>query len=308
MIGSGQFVALPVFVTGGGGQIATELARAGHRKAIPVTVTTRSELDITSRDEIHQHISRLAPGIVVNAAAYTAVDRAESEPTAAFAANRDGPGHLAEACALRGIPLIHISTDYVFDGEKDGAYLEDDPLCPLGVYGASKAEGEAMVRERLDTHVILRTAWVYSAQGNNFVRTMLRLGAEREVLSIVADQRGCPTAAHDIADTVLAIAAALVSDRAGYGTYHYTGAGVTTWFEFAEEIFCLAEPSLGRRPKLSAITTTDHPTPAHRPRNSHLDCSKIEARFGISPRPWRESLARVIRELAAATPRRRASR
>jgi dTDP-4-dehydrorhamnose reductase len=237
------------------------------------------------------------PDLAINLAAYTAVDRAESEAEAAWAVNCTGAMHIAAGCADRGIPLVHLSTDYVFDGYKDGPYREDDPVNPLGVYGASKEAGERAVREALRRHIILRTSWVYGAFGQNFVKTMLRLGAERETLRVVADQHGCPTAAADIASALVALAQQVAAGEERWGTYHFAGAGATTWHGFAEAIFDLALPYRGRRPRVEPIATEQYPTPARRPRNSVLDCSKIADAFGIRPAPWRPALAAVIREL-----------
>jgi dTDP-4-dehydrorhamnose reductase len=251
-------------------------------------------------------MQRERPDMVINAAAYTAVDRAESEPDAAWAANCTGPARLAAACREAAIPLIHISTDYVFDGSKAGTYREDDPVNPLGVYGRSKEAGDRAIREALAEHVILRTAWVYSAHGHNFVKTMLRLAGERPVLRVVADQTGSPTSAADIAAAIAGVVRRLAAGGAQWGTYHFVGAGAVTWHGFAEAIFGLAAPWRGPPPRVEAITTADYPTPARRPANSVLDCRYIGEAFGITPRPWREALADVIRELygsdAGATP------
>jgi dTDP-4-dehydrorhamnose reductase len=236
-------------------------------------------------------MQRERPDMVINAAAYTAVDRAESEPDAAWAANCTGPAQLAAGCREAAIPLIHISTDYVFDGSKQGPYREDDPVNPLGVYGRSKEAGDRALREALAEHVILRTAWVYSAHGHNFVKTMLRLAGERPVLRVVADQTGSPTSAADI------VVRRLAAGEGRWGTFHFTGGGAVTWHGFAEAIFELAAPWRGPPPRVEAITTADYPTPARRPTNSVLDCRLIADAFGIVPRPWSEALAEVIREL-----------
>ena len=213
---------------------------------------------------------------VINAAAYTAVDRAESGSEAAFAVNREGPAHLADRCRKRGIPLIHVSTDYVFDGEKGKPYVEEDPIAPLGVYGKSKAAGEAEVRQRLPEHIIVRTAWLVGVHGHNFVKNMLRLGRERETLKVVSDQQGCPTFAADLADAILVMAKqAEIRKLVPWGTYHYCGRGETTWHGFAEAIFEIA----GQYEKfalknLLPISTAEYPTPVKRPANSVLDCTK----------------------------------
>jgi dTDP-4-dehydrorhamnose reductase len=289
---------MKLLVTGAGGQVGHELSRLAWPAGYAIAACDRARLDITDRAAVFAALGRERPDIVVNTAAYTAVDRAESETEAAWAANRDGPANLAAACREAGIPLVHLSTDYVFDGEKPGPYREDDPVAPLGVYGRSKEAGERAVRETLREHIILRTAWVYGAHGHNFVRTMLRLAAERPVLRVVADQHGSPTGAADIAAAIAAIVAQLATGDAAWGTYHFAGGGATTWHGFAEAIVALAAPwRRGPPPKIEAITTAEYPTPARRPKNSVLDCTRIAAAFGIVPRPWRDALAEVIREI-----------
>jgi dTDP-4-dehydrorhamnose reductase len=256
--------------------------------------------DITKAAAVASVIARQRPDLVINLAAYTAVDRAESDPEAAWAVNCAGAAHIAAACGESTAPLIHLSTDYVFDGCKSEPYREGDAVNPLGVYGRSKEAGERAVRAAVARHIILRTAWVYSAHGSNFVKTMLRLGAERPVLRVVADQQGCPTAAADIASALIVIAREIERGSTSWGTFHFAGAGSTSWHGFAEEIFDLtarlAAWPPGSRPRVEAITTDQYPTPARRPMNTALDCRKIEA-FGISTRPWRSSLAAVVREL-----------
>jgi dTDP-4-dehydrorhamnose reductase len=291
-------VGTRILATGGGGQVGTELTRRAKAWDAEVQALTRAELDITDPEAIRETLETARPDVVINAAAHTAVDKAEEESERAFTANAEAPGYIAKACADLGIPLIHISTDYVFDGDKNGAYGETDPVSPLGVYGASKEAGERAVREAWDHHVIMRTSWVYAAHGGNFVRTMLRVGAERDSLRVVADQNGTPTFAGDIADAALSIAAKVVGeDAVPWGTYHYTAKGQTTWHGFAEAIFDIAEPTLGRRPLIEAIATSEYPTPARRPVNSVLDCAKIDANFAPPRRPWREGLAEVLDEM-----------
>lgn len=301
---------MKVLVLGAAGQIGRELRRYRWPADTRVAAFDRLGLDIARREAVFATIAGERPDLVVNAAAYTAVDRAESERDAAWAANCAGPGHIAAACRDAGIPLIHISTDYVFDGTKLGPYREDDPVNPLGVYGASKEAGERAVREALREHVILRTAWVYSAHGDNFVKTMLRLAAglqpaglsrgEHPALRVVADRTGSPTGAADIAGAIALLARCAANGNARWGTYHFAGAGTATWHGFAEAIFDLASGWRGPPPRVEAITTADYPTPARRPANSVLDCSRIGAAFGIKPRPWRAALAEVIAELGAA--------
>jgi dTDP-4-dehydrorhamnose reductase len=290
---------MKLLVLGAGGQVGRELCRREWPASYRLAAFDRGDVDIIREESIAAAMQRERPDIVVNAAAYTAVDRAESEPDAAWAVNCTGPALLAAACRGAAIPLIHISTDYVFDGSKPGPYREDDPVDPLGVYGRSKEAGDRAIREALPEHVILRTAWVYSAHGHNFVKTMLRLAAERPVLRVVADQTGSPTSAADIAAAIATVVQRIAAGQGQWqwGTFNFTGAGAVTWHGFAETIFDLAEPWRGPPPRVEAITTADYPTPARRPANSVLDCSRIGEAFGITPRPWREALADVIPEL-----------
>lgn len=294
---------MKLLVFGRTGQVGHEILRR-HPADVEVVGLGRAEVDVGSdRAAIASAIREGGWDVVVNATAHTAVDKAESEPDLAMAINRDGPAWMAEACAEAGIPLVHLSTDYVFDGSKTGAYVEDDPVQPLGAYGVSKEAGERAVREALPHHVILRTSWVFGAHGRNFVKTMLRLGEERPELGIVADQVGCPTAAADIADTVLAVARRIAGrpENTPWGTYHYSGAPRTSWHGFAAAIFDIRREITGAAPPaLRAIATSDYPTPARRPANSELDCSKLRARFGIGPADWRASLAEVLNELLTA--------
>ena len=290
---------MKILVTGANGQVGWELSRRGAKKGFAILALDRATLDITDQSAVDREVSGSGASVVVNAAAYTAVDQAESEAELAFAVNRDGPSYLASACAEAGILLIHISTDFVFDGEKQGPYLETDQISPLSVYGKSKAAGEVAVRERLGEHIILRTSWVYGVQGSNFVKTMLRLGRERDVIKVVADQYGCPTYAADLADTILKIAAEIQDNRRiTWGTYHYCGKGVASWHGLAQETLSLAKQYTSLKVKrIEAIGTADYPTPAKRPLNSVLDCSLIEKTFDIHQKPWRESLARMIKTM-----------
>lgn len=289
--------AIKVLVTGATGQLGRALCETAW-PGLAVTGLTRPDCDLTDGTAVARQLASAAPDVVVNAAAYTGVDMAESEPEAAYAANRDGPARLAEACARHGAALVHVSTDYVFDGGGDRPWREDDPTGPLGVYGASKLAGEEAVRARLRRHVIVRTSWVYSATGGNFVKTMLRVGAERPRLTIVRDQQGCPTAAADLAAAIAVIAGRLGREpEAPTGTFHYCGAGATTWFDFAAEIFRQAADYGRPEPELVPIATTDYPTPASRPAYSVLDCARIEAAYGVARPPWPESLRPVIAAL-----------
>jgi dTDP-4-dehydrorhamnose reductase len=301
-IGSGWrgMVQVPrLLVTGASGQLGCELLARGRARGWAVLGRTRADLDISDRDAVLREVADAGAEAVLNAAAYTAVDLAEQERERAFAVNAAGPGHLAEACAAHGLPLIHVSTDYVFDGTKTGAYREDDPVAPINVYGASKEAGERAVREALPAHVILRTSWVYSSHGRNFVRTMRQLAAERDTLKVVADQHGCPTSAADLAEAMLDVADGLARGAAGHGTFHFAGAGVTSWHGFAAAVMDDCLPPGQTRPLLVPIATTAFPRPAARPANSVLDCRLIGQVWGITPRPWREALADVGRELGA---------
>jgi len=287
---------MKVLVIGSNGQLGWELYRKGEEQGFDMVGLDLPEIDITDPRAVKNEVSQADVSLIINAAAYTAVDQAESEPELAFAVNRDGSACLASSCAEVGIPLIHISTDYVFDGSKKGPYFEKDPVSPLGVYGRSKAAGETEVRDHLQKHIILRTAWLYGIHGQSFVKTMLRLGREKEVLKVAADQYGCPTYAADLAEAILAIAAQIGEElNISWGTYHYCGRGVTTWHGLAEKIFDLAKQyDSFMVKKVVPITTEEYPTPAKRPANSVLDCSLITRHFGISSRPWKESLARMI--------------
>jgi dTDP-4-dehydrorhamnose reductase len=288
-----------ILVIGRTGQVAHELTRGRWPAGFVADFVERPEIDLGHADEARDAVIAARPDIVVSAAAYTAVDAAQSNVDEAFAINRDGPAALAEACREIGAPLVHYSTDYVFDGTKRGAYVEDDPVNPFSVYGASKAAGDAAIRMRLDRHVILRTSWVYSAIGHNFVKTMLRLGAERDRLTVIDDQIGAPTAAADIAAATIAICAALAGGKQdGFGTFHFTGGGTTNWYGFAREIFAGAERRGTRmRAGVQPIPAKEYPSPTPRPTNSALDCGKIARVYGIAARPWQAALSTCLDEL-----------
>jgi dTDP-4-dehydrorhamnose reductase len=293
-----------VVVFGAGGQVGRELTGQRWPAGLVATGVERAAGDVTEPASVAAALDRVRPALVVNAAAYTAVDKAEQERARAWAVNRDGAASLAAACVLRGLPLIHLSTDYVFDGTKADAYAEDDPVAPLGVYGASKEAGEAAIRATLPRHVILRTAWVFGVHGHNFVKTMLRLGAERPTLGVVADQRGCPTEAADIARAVARVAASLLDAPRpeAFGTFHYVGQPATTWHGFAEAIFERAARHGRKRPTVNAITTADYPTPARRPANSMLATEKLARVHGVTPCDWPAALARVVDTLVVPEP------
>lgn len=275
------------------GMLAQELLPCLAGAGFAVVSRGRPEVDITKASSVRQTLADAQPDILINAAAYTAVDQAETEPDMAFAVNRDGVAHLAAACRDTGIPLLHVSTDYVFDGLASRPYCEEDRIAPLGMYGRSKWEGEEAVRRCHQEHVIVRTAWLYGRHGHNFVKTMLRLAREREVLRVVDDQYGCPTWSRELAEALVTMCHRIGQgkDFVPWGTYHFCGAGQSTWYGFARAIIeeAKAFESLCVR-EIMPIPTTVYPTPARRPAYSALNCSKIQSAFGITPRPWRESL------------------
>lgn len=293
---------MSVLVLGAGGQVGTELLRALAPSDEVIAATRSGQLpdgtpceraDFDDIATLVPLLDRLQPTVVVNAAAYTAVDKAESDREAVFRANAEAPGGIARWCAQHGVPLVHYSTDYVFDGQGTRPYLPDDATAPLGVYGASKLAGEEAIRAAGGRHLIFRTAWVYAAHGNNFLRTMLRVGAERDVLRVVADQIGTPTPAALIADVT---AQALRHPGALSGTWHLTATGETSWHGFAEAIFAdaLARGRIAKAPRVEAITTADYPTPAQRPAYSRLDVTSLQQDFGIVLPDWRDGLAGVL--------------
>ena len=293
----------PILVAGKTGQLARALTTLAGERAIPLVTAGRPDLDLEDVSSIERIITEVAPKAIVNAAAYTAVDKAESEPERAFAVNRDGAARLAAAAAKLMVPFVHVSTDFVFDGKKTSPYLEDDAPSPLSVYGRSKLEGEFAVRDAYADAVIIRTSWVFSAFGQNFVKTMLRLAETREAVGVVNDQHGSPTAAQDLAETILAIlernATGPVSGGLA-GLYHFTGAGETTWYGFAEAIFAGWARRGHRVPTLKPITTAEYPTPARRPARSALDCGKIERTFRIRRASWQKALDCCLDDLSLA--------
>ncbi|MCL7714948.1 dTDP-4-dehydrorhamnose reductase [Stenotrophomonas mori] len=299
---------MTVLVFGGNGQVGQALLRALAPLGARVATTRSGTLpdgracevaDFDQPDRLPRLLERLRPSVVVNAAAYTAVDRAEREPEAAFRANAEAPDAIARWCAARGVPLVHYSTDYVFDGQATVPYREDAPTAPLGVYGASKRAGEQAVRAAGGRHLIFRTAWVYAAHGGNFLRTMLRLGGEHARLRVVADQVGTPTPAALIADVTVQ---ALRHPGGLSGTWHLTASGQTSWHGFAEAIFAEARAAglLASVPAVEAIPSTAYPTPAKRPAWSVLDTGRLRQDFGIALPSWQDGLARVMAEIAAA--------
>ena len=286
-------------VTGKNGQVVSALqALAGPD--LEIVALGRPELDLARPDTVFKALRDAKPDVVVSAAAYTAVDKAESEPDIAFAVNRDGAKAVARAANDIGVPVIHISTDYVFDGTKTTAYVENDPTGPASVYGRSKLEGEHAVSENTENYAILRTAWVYSEYGSNFVKTMLRLSESRDEVNVVADQFGCPTSANDIAVAIVLIARKLATDPAPHlrGVFHMSGTGETNWAGFAKQIFEFSAENGGKSMIVNDITTAQYPTPARRPANSRLDCSKLEEVYGIRLPEWQTSTRAVMAALA----------
>lgn len=288
-------------VTGSQGQVARSLVeRASGRPGIEVVAVGRPDLDLEDPATVLPALAAAAPDLVVSAAAYTAVDRAETEPARAFAVNEAGAGHVAAAAARLGVPVVHLSTDYVFAGEGRQAHAETDPTGPQGVYGASKLAGERAVARANPRHFILRTAWVYSPFGANFVRTMLRLAGEREEIAVVADQWGNPTSALDIADAILDAAPAMRADDGGlFGVYHLAGSGETSWHGFARHIFAASGAQGGPSARVREIATADYPTAAKRPLNSRLSSARFAAAFGWTAPDWRRSTEEVVGRLLA---------
>jgi len=291
---------MKLLVIGASGQVALALAQVS-RPGLAVVTAGRPELNLeapaTLYDAIHHHL----PDVVASVGAYTAVDQAESEPEKAHRVNALGPERIARICAGRDVPLIHVSTDYVFSGEKTTPYVETDPVGPQSVYGRSKLEGEQRVAATHRRHAILRTAWVFSHEGKNFLRTMLRLAKARPSLGVVDDQIGCPTYAPDLAEAIVKVAARLgAEDRSDlYGVFHAAGSGEASWKDFAVAIFQGSSKRRGPVAEVKAITTAEYPTPAHRPANSRLDCSKLANVYGVRLRPWPEATEACLDETAA---------
>jgi dTDP-4-dehydrorhamnose reductase len=286
-------------VIGTQGQVARSLAERGAARGFEVVNVGRPDLDLLNLDGAEAVLARATPSVVVNAAAYTAVDQAESDEATAEQINGRAAGRIAEVAHRLGVPLVHLSTDYVFDGTLDRPYREADPVAPVSAYGRSKLVGEQLVAVAHPDHVILRTAWVYSPFGKNFVKTMLALGATRSEIAVVADQRGCPTSALDIADAVLEIGGRLAADAspALRGTFHLVGTGEATWAEFAQTALDHAV-EFGRSPvRVRGITTQEYPTPARRPMNSRLDTGKLAQAYGIKLPDWRESVRACVGRL-----------
>jgi dTDP-4-dehydrorhamnose reductase len=294
----------PILITGGSGQLAVALEDAAMSRGVAMRRIGRPTLDFDRPDSIGEVFAAVAPRLVVNAAAYTAVDAAEDDAEAAFRANRDGPARLAQLCEAAGIPLIHVSTDYVFDGRKGAAYVETDATAPQGVYGESKLAGEHAVLSGCSRSIVIRTSWVYSPIGKNFVRTMINAAKLTNRLRVVADQRGCPTSSPDLAVAIIGIVERVINDgwqhRYG-GIYHATGTGWTTWHGLAEAVFAAAAAHGLAAPAVDPIATDQWPTKATRPADSRLDCGKLEATFGLRLPPWQDGLARTVDAIFAAS-------
>ena len=287
-----------ILVAGGQGQVGSALAQLGKEQRLELVALGHSELDITDAASIASAFEKYQPELLINAAAYTAVDKAESEAELAYAINETATALLADACAAAKIPMLHISTDYVFDGSKEGLYTEDDPVNPLAVYAKSKEAGERALRARVERHIILRTSWVFGVQGNNFVKTMVRLAKDRDRLSVVADQFGGPSSARGIAEALLTIAAQYgKTGVVAWGTYHYCQKPYVSWHQFAQAIIERAtEMGLVDHPvEVAPIPSSEFPTPVIRPVNSRLDTANVESVFGIIADSWADYIDYVIR-------------
>jgi len=289
-----------ILVAGGQGQVGSALAQQGLEQSLDLIALGRQDLDITSAESIASVFAKYEPDLLINAAAYTAVDKAESEPELAYAINETATALLADACAERGIPMLHISTDYVFDGTKDSPYVETDAVNPIAVYAKSKEAGERALRERLKRHIILRTSWVFGLQGNNFVKTMVRLAKDRDRLTVVADQFGGPSSARGIAEALLAIAAQYQSGASiAWGTYHYCQKPCVSWHQFAETIVARAiEIGLvDHAVEVAPIPSSEFPTPVVRPANSRLDTTALASTFGTVDSDWAADVDTVLASL-----------
>ncbi|OWW02303.1 dTDP-4-dehydrorhamnose reductase [Rhizobium sp. R72] len=288
-----------IAVTGKQGQVVSALLERGSAAGVDIVAVGRPELDLIDRASIRAALSEIKPDAIVSAAAYTAVDKAESEEALAFVINAEGPTAIAEVAKELGVPVVHLSTDYVFPGDKQGVYVETDATGPVSAYGRSKLAGEVGVAAANSNHAILRTAWVYSPFGANFVKTMLRLAETRDTLNVVADQHGTPTSALDIADAVIAIAKRLSvdPDLKLRGVFHLTGSGEATWADFAEAIFAGLEAKSGKVVSVGRIATADYPTPAKRPANSRLSNDKLKQAYGIVLPDWKKSTKVVLDRL-----------
>lgn len=290
---------MKLLIIGSKGQLGSELVRKCKKNNFSFLALDLPEFNITDMSQVEKTLDDFKPSIIINASAYTNVDEAETDSKIAFSVNSDGPANLAVSCDKNRIPIIHVSTDYVFDGTKSQPYFESDPVSPLGVYGKSKEEGESKLRSILKQHIIVRTSWLYGTYGNNFVKTMLRLGNEKEIIKVVSDQYGCPTCAADLAEAVVDISKIIAQNfKIIWGTYHYCGLGITTWHKFAKTIFEIASQYQNYKvSSVDAITTAQYPTRTKRPAFSALDCGLIKKHFGINTKPWQESLKKTIKRM-----------
>lgn len=295
---------MKLLIAGGGGQLGQEIVAQSRARGYVVIAPEKDRMDITDLEQVRNFIKNHQPSLLINAAAYTHVDRAETEPILAFAVNQTGPANLARTCAEKQIPLIHLSTDYVFNGRKGAPYNEADSVSPLGVYGQSKAAGESEIRSALGKHVILRTSWLYGIHGRNFVNTILALAQQMDILRVVSDQYGSPTSAADLAEAIMTIAERWQKKIAfDWGTYHYCGKGITTWHAFAEKVLDFARPLIHfRANRVEPINTVEYPTKAQRPAFSALDCHLIQKNLKIEPRPWQASLKIAVDAICARGP------
>jgi dTDP-4-dehydrorhamnose reductase len=296
-----------MYVIGAEGQVARSLREAANgTKEFVVKCGARPSVDVLRADLVEEALSEFEPDIVINPAAFTAVDRAETESKLAFAVNSDGAGIVAAAAARQGIPIVHLSTDYVFDGKKQGRYVETDATAPLGVYGRSKYQGERAVAAANNRHIILRTSWIYAPFGNNFLRTMLRLSGDRDKLAVVDDQRGCPTYAPDVADSIFAIARMIKAEgwqQRFAGVTHLAGPDEATWYSFACQIFGMAKKRGHRDIVVEPISTLDFPTAAARPANSRLCCDRLSSTFGVRLPALHLSLENCLERLLGTQPK-----
>lgn len=296
-------MARRILVTGGAGQVGLELQAADWPESVEILAPSRDELQISDRASVEAWFAANKVDAIVNCAAHTAVDKAEEEVGEAFAANAMGPAHLADMARNHDLPLVQISTDYVFDGSEEGAYAHDAKPGPSGVYGASKLAGELAALSGNSRTVVIRVAWVLSAHRGNFLKTMLRVGATNPKLRVVADQHGCPTSAKDIAEAIRTVVLKMMDDEnAPTGIYHFVNSGSASWHELARHIFAEAAPLGGPNPEVEAIGTADYPTPAKRPANSRLDTSRITADYGVTPRDWRAAVRDIIHQLNELNP------
>lgn len=287
-----------IAIVGAEGQVGKEVAELGQNQGHVIFPFSKAELDITCLIQTEEKITACAPDILINAAAYTAVDKAEQESNLAFAINRDGVKNLAHCCKKLNIPLLHISTDYIFAGNNTKPYKEDELAAPINIYGKSKWEGEEILRETLPQHIILRVSWVFGRYGHNFVKTILRLATQKKELSIVSDQIGSPTSATSIAATLLTLIDNISLGKILWGTYHFSSEPIVSWYEFAEKIIDYAKPYTALQiEKINAIKTSDYPTPAQRPKYSVLDMNKLKSVYNIYPGNWEKDLPLIIKQI-----------